>query len=111
MNGILIWPLLGVKDDTFVKFQLVMPKTVASLFFAWRNGLGKLLSKIWNMVASCLMWLVWREHNTCTCENNERPLNLLKSMLVETLLEWARIWGFTQYISISDFLQSVSFSS
>ena len=42
-------------------------------------------------------------------------INMFRSfevyMLVGTLFQWSRIWGFTQRISISDFLQSVSFSS
>ena len=31
-------------------------------------------------------------------------------LLVGTLFGWSRIWGFTQCISIFDFLQSVSVS-
>ena len=91
--------------------QWVMPKTVASLLFAWRNWLGKHFSNIWNMVPSCLMWLIWWECNTCTFEGTERPLDLLKSLLVGTLLGWSQIWSFSQCISIFDFLQSVRFSS
>ena len=44
-------------------------------------------------------------------EENERPLDLLKSLLFATLFQWAHISGFTQCISISDFLQYVRFSS
>ena len=42
-------------------------------------------------------------------------INMFRSfevyILIGTLFQWSRIWGFTQCISISDFLQSVSFSS
>ena len=89
----------------------MMPKTVASLLFGWRNWLGKYFSNIWNMAPACLMWLIWLECNTHTFEGMDRPLDFLKSMLVGTLLQWSRVWGFTQCISISDILQSVSFSS
>ena len=58
-----------------------------------------------------LTWLVWQEHNTRTFEDIERPLGLLKSLLFGTLFQWARIFGFMPCISISNFLQSVSFSS
>ena len=38
--------------------QWVMPRLVSSFFFKWRNWFGKHLSTIWNMVPTCLMWLV-----------------------------------------------------
>ena len=60
------------------------------------------------MVLAYLMWLIWWEHNTCTFEDIERPLDLLKSLLVGTLFEWSRIWVYTSCTSISDFLESVN---
>ena len=78
--------------------------------FAWRNCLGKQFSNIWNMVLACLMWLIWWEHNTCTFEDFERPLDLLKSLLVGTLFEWSFIRGYTRCTSIFEFLESVSVS-
>lgn len=36
---------------------------------------------------------------------------LSESLLFGTLFQWLRIWSFMQCISITDFLQSVSFSS
>ena len=88
----------------------VMPKTVSSLLFAWRNWFGKHLSIIWNMVPACLIWLVWTERNTCIFEDNERTLNLLKPLLFGTLFQWAHVWGFTNCISISNFLHSIRLS-
>ena len=73
----------------------VSPKTVSSLLFPWRNWFGKHQSTIWNMVPACLMWLVWTEHNTCTFDENERTLDLLKALLFSTLFKWACVWGFT----------------
>ena len=35
---------------------------------------------------------------THTFEDIERPLDLLKSLLVGALFEWSRIWGFMQCI-------------
>ena len=84
----------------------VMLKTISSLLFAWRNWFGKHLSTIWNMVLTCLMWLVWMERNTCIFEDNERPLYHLKALRFSTLFQWAHIWGFTNYISIFEFLHS-----
>ena len=88
----------------------VMPKTVSSLLFVWRNWFGKHLSTIWNMVLTCLMWLVWMERNTCIFEDNERPLYHLKALLFSTLFQWAHVWGFTNCISISEFLHSIRLS-
>ena len=50
----------------------------------------------------------WRERNTRTFEDVEKSTNFLKSLLVETLFGWSHIWGFTQCISISDFVHSIS---
>ena len=90
--------------------QWVMPRTVVSLLCAWENYLGVDSSSIWNMVPACLMWLIWREQNTRTFEDVEKSVDLLKSLLVGTLFGWSRIWGFTQFISLSDFLHSISVS-
>ena len=88
----------------------VLPKTVSSLLLAWRNWFGKHLSTIWNMVPACLMWLVWTKRNTRIFEDNERTLDLLKALLFGTLFQWACIWGFTNCISISEFLHSIRLS-
>ncbi|XP_075654696.1 uncharacterized protein LOC142624842 [Castanea sativa] len=71
--------------------QWVMPDTIVSLLFAWRNRLGTNSSKVWNMVPACLMWLVWKERNTRTFEDIERPIDMLKNLLARTLFEWSRI--------------------
>ena len=43
-------------------------------------------SKTCTMVLGCLMWLVWQECNTCTFEDKERSLDLLKSLLWYSVL-------------------------
>ena len=67
-------------------------------------------SNVWNMVPACLMWLIWQERNSCMFEDIGRSVDLLESLLAGTLFEWSRIWGFTYYITESDFLIFVSFS-
>ena len=84
-----------------------MPRTVVSLLFAWENFLGLHYSLIWNMVPACLMWLIWKERNTCNFEDVEKSAEFLKSLLVGSLFGWSRIWGFTQCISVFDFVQSI----
>ena len=48
--------------------------------------------------------VIWREHNNRTFEDIVRSIDLLKPILVGTLFKWGKIWGFTQCISISEFL-------
>ena len=59
----------------------------------------------------CLAWLIWWEHNNHTFEDIVRSVDLLKPILVGTLFQSGRIWGFTHCISISEFLLSVHISS
>ena len=99
--------------EAFVVFRIqwVMPRSVSSFFFIWRNQFGKHLSTIWNMVLTCLMWLVCQECNTRIFEDKERTLDHLKSLLFGTLFHWAHIWGCTNCLFLSEFLVSISFSS
>ena len=90
--------------------QWVMPDTIVSLLFAWRNWLGTYSSKVWNLVPTCLMWLVWKKRNARTFEDVESPIDKLKTLLTRTLFEWSRIWGLTHCSSLSDFLISISLS-
>ena len=66
--------------------QWVMPDTIVSLLFAWRNWLGTYSSKVWNLVPACLMWLVWKERNARTFEDVESPIDKLKTLLARTFL-------------------------
>jgi len=56
------------------------------------------------------MWLVWMECNKRIFEDKEGTLDLLKALLFNTLFQWARVWGFTNCISIFDFLDSIRLS-
>ena len=60
------------------------------------------------MVPACFMWLIWREQNTHTFEDIEKSADFLKSLLVGTFFGWSRTWSFTQFISIFDFVHSIS---
>ena len=65
---------------------------------------------MWNMVLASLMWLIWKECNARTFEETERLVDCVKSLLLRTLFEWSRIWGFTHWHSLFEFLNSVSLS-
>ena len=41
----------------------------------------KTFIKCLDMVPTCLLWLIWREHNTCIFEDTDRPVDSLMSML------------------------------
>ena len=50
-------------SEVFMIFGIhwVLPDKVASLLFGWRNWFGKRSSNVWNLVAACVIWLVWKE--------------------------------------------------
>ena len=102
---------LWCKAFAVFRIQWVMPRSVSFFFFTWRNWFEKHLTTIWNMVSECLIWLVWQERNTRTFEDKERTLDHLKSLIFGTLFHWARIWQCMNCISLSEFLDSISFSS
>ena len=58
----------------------------------------------------CLMWLVWKERHSLTFKDIERSLDQLKSLLIHTLFEWFRAWGFTHCTCILEFHNSLGFS-
>ena len=66
---------------------------------------------IWSMIPHNLMWNIWQERNTHTFEDIVRAIDLLKPILAGTLFQWGKIWGFTQCISIFEFLLSIRISS
>ena len=56
------------------------------------------------------MWLVWPERNARIFEDKARTLEHLKCLIFCTLFLWARVWGWTNYTVVSDFLVSISCS-
>ena len=84
-----------------------MPGSVESLVFCWSNWLGKFSLDIWNMVPSCLMWVVWMERNRHSFEAIEKSLDQLQALSQSTLFEWARCWGSSNCSSTSEFLTSL----
>lgn len=59
----------------------VMPRTVSSLLFWWRNWFHKHSSIVWNLVPNFLVWLVWKEHNSHTFQNVKSSLEQLVQAL------------------------------
>ena len=88
----------------------VMPRTTAGLLSCWHQWLGKHNSNIWNLIPGCLLWIVWLERNRRSFENMEKTLVELKILCKRSLFEWARCWGFTDFLSLSEFMFSLSLS-
>ena len=80
--------------------QWVMPGSMESLVFCWSYWLGKFTSDIWNMVPSCLMWVVWMERNRCSFEAKEKSFVELQALCQSTIFYWSRCWGSSSCSSI-----------
>ena len=68
---------------------LVVPSKMDYLLFGWRNWFGKHSLDVWDLTLLCLIWLVWKEHNSLTFEDREGLLDQLKSLLICTLFDWS----------------------
>ena len=87
----------------------VFPEKVIDLLFGWRNWVGKHSSDIWNLVPLRLMFKLWRERNHCTFEETESSVTQLTALFIRSLLDWSRVWGFTNGNSIDELKESLHF--
>ena len=85
----------------------VMPGSVEGLLSCWHQWLGKHNSNIWNLIPGYLMWIVWSKQNHRTFENMEKTLDELKVLCQRSLFEWSRCCGFTDSLSLSEFMFSL----
>ena len=104
---------VGLWSFVFWKFGIiwVLSGCVLDLFFGWYNGLGKVHSKIWNMVPLCLLWTLGREWNSRIFENSECMDSQLQELFSNTLYDWAIAWGYSRFDSVTSFLDSLHISS
>ena len=88
---LLVWGSVGdAKDNSLSTFYLV--ELVGHSFFqCLEYGAG--VSYV----------LTWEERNAQTFEDNERTVDVLKSLLTKTLFEWSHIWCFMHCTSLLDF--------
>lgn len=105
------------------------PRMVVDFFACWQGKYGHSeSSKIWKSILLCLMWLIWRERNSQTCEGVKLTLISLTSLffrlfyvcmsvLGSVLFHFSRIcWSFKFQIEViwscfSIFLSTGAFSS
>ena len=71
MFGGVVFKMLGT--------HWVLPLMVAYLLFRGEIGLGR-SSDVWNLTSLFLMWIVWKECNSHTFEDNEKSLEQQKSL-------------------------------
>ena len=55
----------------------LLPYTLPTLLFGWRNWFRKHSPDVWNLMPACLMWLVWKERDSHMFEDAERSLDQL----------------------------------
>jgi hypothetical protein len=106
-----LWLLIcGIWFYGILEFSGCFQTTVADLLFGWFNCFGKHKSSIWNLVPHCLMWTVWREHNSCIFEDEEHSKTKLAELFFGLLFDWARVWRLTSEVSLASFVVSLNFS-
>jgi hypothetical protein len=86
-------------------------REVIDLLSGWRNWFGKHDSGVWNLVPSCLMWTLWTERNRRIFEDKSSSMDQLKGTFVNSLFDWARVWGLTQSSLVTDFADNLRSSS
>ncbi len=53
------------------------------------------------------MWTLWAECNRRIFEDKNSSMDQLKGALVNSLFDWARVWGLTQTTLVTDFVDSL----
>jgi len=114
-----IWGRVGFFFNKIFRYQSkkkkfgihwVMPCSVVELLACWSNKFNKLRSKVlWRMIPHCLMWVIWRERNTCIFDGNERSIHALKLFFFQTLFDWENATGVFTFISLLDMLDFCTF--
>lgn len=92
----------------FIGVQWVMPSGVVDLLASWSHKFNRhRATAIWAMISLCLMWGIWRERNACTFDGDERSIQDLKRLFLQTL-EW-KILGLFIFDSLADLIYFCNF--
>jgi hypothetical protein len=54
------------------------------------------------------MWIIWHERNGRCFEDQERSMEELKKLLIQTLFHWADAFSVPQFSTMSQFLSLCS---
>ena len=87
-----------------------MPCGVVYLIASWSGKSCRLKTKLlWSVIPHCLMWVIWRERNTCTLKGMKGRFMSWKLFFLQTLLEWANGSSFVTFMSLLDMLDFCTF--
>jgi hypothetical protein len=87
----------------------VMAGRVADLLACWCSQRGNSsVTEVWRIARLCLMWIIWRELNAICFEDQERTLDVLKKLFIQTLFHWADAFNVSQFSTMPQFLSLCS---
>jgi hypothetical protein len=68
----------------------VMPGGVVELLACWHGLRGNISAKeVWRIAPLCVMWIIWRAQIAICFEDQERSMEELKKLFIQTLFHWA----------------------
>jgi hypothetical protein len=86
-----------------------MPREVVELLACWCGQRGNISAKeVWRIAPLCVMWIIWRERNGRCFEDQERSMEELKKLLIQTLFHWADAFSVPQFSTMYQFLSLCS---
>ena len=88
-----------------------MPRCIVDLYACWWTNVSTQSFVVWKMVATCLLWCLWREMNYRCFENRERTLEKIKSFFFKILYLWMTAYVSPLIISYNDFIVHFALSS
>ncbi|KAI8026313.1 hypothetical protein LOK49_LG02G00101 [Camellia lanceoleosa] len=86
----------------------VQPKGVVDMLWSWRGArVGRSRRRVWLLVPSCLLWLVWLERNRRIFQGLQRSVLWLEDRFLVTLYSWLQCKVDPDIFSFLDFLDDV----
>jgi hypothetical protein len=81
-----------------------MPTWVVDLLACWKGRVSQNdLKIIWNLIASCLMWCIWRKRNARSFNDCKKMSSNLPLYFFKSLLEWISLKAFLNIFNSVDF--------
>ena len=63
-----------------------------------------------NLAPLCLMWILWREQNSCTFDEHELLEFQLKASFIRKFKDWSSGMGLNYILTIIEFIDSLTFA-
>ena len=97
----MLWDLFLVITDS----NWVFPLTVRQLLLAWQSvSVGKKRKRVWLAAPLCIFWMLWKERNRVTFENEAPSAYRMKSVFLFTLWSWDKLYSVDNLNSLVEFL-------